>query len=103
MRDVIRHRTFYIMLLITEGEGISRTAHEKIMVLKGNGHNLPWLNARIEELIKLAQDQDEKGIKSKLKEIVPEYQPWESEDGTHETAMPEKESIGLSTFSSTAE
>jgi len=43
MRDAIRLRNFYIMLLITEGEGISRTAHEKILVLKGNGYNLPWL------------------------------------------------------------
>lgn len=62
--------------LITEGEGISRTPHEKIFVLKGNGYNLPWLNQKIEELVGLAQEQDAAGIKSKLKEIVPEYQPY---------------------------
>ena len=62
--------------LITEGEGIVRTPHEKIFVLKGNVCNLNWLNQRIEELVKLAYDQDAPGIKSKLKEIVPEYQPF---------------------------
>ena len=63
--------------LITEGEGIVRTPHEKIFVLKGNTCDLTWLNQRIEELAKLAYDQDEPGIKSKLKEIVPEYQPFD--------------------------
>jgi FlaA1/EpsC-like NDP-sugar epimerase len=61
--------------LITEGEGIVRTAYEKILVLKGNGCDLDWLNQRIEELQKLAYVQDAAGIKSKLQEIVPEYQP----------------------------
>jgi FlaA1/EpsC-like NDP-sugar epimerase len=30
-----------------------------------------------EELIKLANEQDASGIKSKLKEIIPEYQPFD--------------------------
>jgi FlaA1/EpsC-like NDP-sugar epimerase len=63
--------------LITEGEGIVRSPHEKIFVLKGeNNQELSWLNQRIEELVQLAIDQDASGIKSKLKEIVPEYQPF---------------------------
>ena len=62
--------------LITEGEGIVRTDYEKIFVLKGNGYDLNWLNQRIEELTKLAREQDASGIKAKLKEIVPEYQPF---------------------------
>jgi FlaA1/EpsC-like NDP-sugar epimerase len=66
--------------LITQGEGIARTPHEKILVLKGNDSNLPWLNRKIEELVRLAQEQDAIGIKSKLKEIVPEYQPYEITD-----------------------
>ena len=64
--------------LITEGEGIVRSSHEKIFVLKGrNNNDLKWLNQKIEELVKLAIDQDGLGIKSKLKEIVPEYEPFD--------------------------
>jgi hypothetical protein len=34
-------------------------------------------NQTIDELIKLANAQDASGIKSKLKEIIPEYQPFQ--------------------------
>ncbi|MBC8200120.1 MAG: polysaccharide biosynthesis protein [Desulfobacteraceae bacterium] len=61
--------------LITEGEGIVPTKHEKIMVLKGDEHDQILLNGKINDLIQLAKDQDEKGIKAKLREIVPEYEP----------------------------
>jgi FlaA1/EpsC-like NDP-sugar epimerase len=64
--------------LITEGEGIVHSGHEKIFILKGtNNNNLHWLNEKIEELVRLALDQDAAGIKSKLKEILPEYTPFE--------------------------
>ena len=64
--------------LIIEGEGIVHSAHEKIFVLKGkNNNDLNWLNQQIEELVKLALQQDAPGIKSKLKEIVPEYEPFD--------------------------
>jgi FlaA1/EpsC-like NDP-sugar epimerase len=63
--------------LITEGEGIVRTPHGKIFVLKGNTCDLNWLNQKIEELVTLAYDQDVDGIRSKLQEIVPEYQPFD--------------------------
>ena len=64
--------------LITAGEGIVHSAHEKVFVLKGeNNYNLSWLSQKIEELVKLAFDQDAAGIKAKLKEMVPEYQPFE--------------------------
>jgi FlaA1/EpsC-like NDP-sugar epimerase len=63
--------------LITQGEGIVRTDYEKIFVLRGNGFDLNWLNQGIEELVKLAHEQDASGIKAKLKEIVPEYQPFD--------------------------
>lgn len=64
--------------LVTEGEGILPSSHEKIFVLKGgNNNNLDCLNQKIEELVKLALEQDPLGIKSKLKEIVPEYQPFD--------------------------
>jgi FlaA1/EpsC-like NDP-sugar epimerase len=63
--------------LITEGEGIVRTPYEKIFVLKGDTCDLHWLSQKIEELVKLANEQDASGIKSKLKEIIPEYQPFD--------------------------
>jgi FlaA1/EpsC-like NDP-sugar epimerase len=63
--------------LITEGEGIVRTPHEKIFVLKGTACDLTQLTQKIEELTKLAHEQDASGIKSKLKEIIPEYQPYD--------------------------
>jgi len=63
--------------LITEGEGIVRTPYEKIFVLKGDTCDLNWLDQKIEELVKLAKEQDAPGIKSKLKEIIPEYQPFD--------------------------
>jgi len=64
--------------IITEGEGIVPSPHEKIFVLKGqNNYNLGWLNQKIEELTYFALKQDASGIKAKLKEIVPEYTPFE--------------------------
>lgn len=61
--------------LITDGEGIIPTSHEKIMVLKGVGCSLPMLNGKIDEMIKIARSQNIKQIKAKFREIVPEYQP----------------------------
>jgi FlaA1/EpsC-like NDP-sugar epimerase len=61
--------------LIIEGEGVLPTSHEKIMVLKGIECNLELLNGKIDELVKIAEDQEAERIKEKLKEIVPEYRP----------------------------
>lgn len=62
--------------LITEGEGIEETEHEEIMVLRGNNDiSMKEVNKHIKRLVKLAEDGDAKGIKEKLKEIVPEYTP----------------------------
>lgn len=66
--------------LITEGEGIVPTTHKKIMVLKGAETDLNMLNGEIDDLIKLVEGQDEKKIKEKLQEIVPEYKPQGLED-----------------------
>ena len=61
--------------LITEGEGIVPTKHEKIMVLQGK--NLP--NQQMEKLLvrlaRMATVHDARGIKDVLQEIVPEYTP----------------------------
>jgi len=59
--------------LITEGENIVPTRHEKIMVLKGIECDLALLNGKIDELVQFAEEQDGVKIKLKLKEIVPEY------------------------------
>jgi len=62
--------------LITEGEDIVPTHHEKIMVLQSNGCiNPAELNIRLDELIQVAGTFDIPAIKAKLKEIVPEYAP----------------------------
>jgi len=61
--------------LITEGENIIPTSHEKIMVLKGVSCDASQLNGDIEELARLSEGQDLVKIKSKLKEVVPEYTP----------------------------
>lgn len=62
--------------LITEGEGIVPTRHEKIMVLTSTQcNNHDRLPAQIDELIRIADTFDIPAIKAKLKEIVPEYTP----------------------------
>ena len=74
--------------LITEGEDIVPTNHEKIMVLKsGNGWNgyedqaayRQWLLSQIQELCRLAENHDGCGIKDALTKIVPEYTMGNSE------------------------
>ena len=59
--------------LITEGENIVPTHHEKIMVLTGIECDLQLLNGKVDELAQLATEQSGDEIKSKLMEIVPEY------------------------------
>ena len=62
--------------LITQGEGIVPTSHEKIMVLRGDNH-YPYekISAAVDELVIIADQFDSEAIKRKLKEIVPEYMP----------------------------
>ncbi len=59
--------------LITEGEGIVNTEHEKIMVLKGSVCELNILNGRLERMRRLMEEQDGDGIRTALKEVLPEY------------------------------
>lgn len=67
--------------LITKGEGIVPTHHEKILVLKGTVCDLGLLNGDIDRLVALADEQDGEGIKRMLKRIVPEYTPDDNEAG----------------------
>ncbi|MBN2538532.1 MAG: polysaccharide biosynthesis protein [Deltaproteobacteria bacterium] len=61
--------------LITEGEGIVVTNHEKVLVLRGNSFDRDALNADIDALLSVADTRDATAIKKKLREIVPEYTP----------------------------
>jgi FlaA1/EpsC-like NDP-sugar epimerase len=61
--------------LITEGEGIIPTSHEKIMVLKGKECNLDVLKEEIDELMRLSREQNAARIKESLQGIVKEYKP----------------------------
>ena len=74
--------------LITVGEDILPTSHEKILVLRSNNYfngaknsqeARKYLYHELDELVKIAARHDAKGIKIKLKEIVPEYTPQENE------------------------
>jgi FlaA1/EpsC-like NDP-sugar epimerase len=74
--------------LITSGESIVQTEHEKIMVLNsdggGDGRQDPaalreWLKPRLEQLHEAAMRHDSRGVKMKMQEIVPEYTPQETE------------------------
>jgi FlaA1/EpsC-like NDP-sugar epimerase len=74
--------------LITVGEDLLPTGHEKVMALRSNncfnGAKNPQearkhLYHDLDELEKIAVRQDAKGIKIKLKELVPEYTPQENE------------------------
>jgi len=64
--------------LITEGEGVVRTEHEKIMVLGGTLGDDPAdlacvLDRSLEELSAAAQAQDGEAIRALLTRLVPEY------------------------------
>jgi len=74
--------------LITAGEDILPTGHKKVMVLRSSNHlndagyleeTRKKLYREIDELAEIAACHDAKGIKNKLKEIVPEFTPQDSE------------------------
>jgi FlaA1/EpsC-like NDP-sugar epimerase len=66
--------------LITEGEGIVQTDHEKIMVLQGNGRNIGELSNGLEKLLCRSKEHDSSGIKKLLHQLIPEYTPDYSTD-----------------------
>ncbi|WP_018124321.1 polysaccharide biosynthesis protein [Desulfovibrio oxyclinae] len=62
--------------LITEGEDVVRTEHEKIMVLDTDRHIAPdALLDHLSCLADAARDHDAQAIRSVLRKIVPEYRP----------------------------
>jgi FlaA1/EpsC-like NDP-sugar epimerase len=73
--------------LITKGEDIVRTRHEKILALNPNGciggfsdHEAlrSFLEQKLQELLDVAEKHDARAIKKLLSEIVPEYCPQET-------------------------
>lgn len=69
--------------LITQGEGIVNTKHEKILALCNQGWNgkqnqaefVQWLYHSLEDLYRIAATHDAQAIKDKLHEVIPEYAP----------------------------
>ncbi len=61
--------------LITQGEGIVETQHEKIMVLRGEVCDLVEMKTQIAQLAEVALTYEPGRIRQKLMEIVPDYQP----------------------------
>jgi FlaA1/EpsC-like NDP-sugar epimerase len=61
--------------LITEGEGIVPTTHEKIMVLRGDNKSNKEMPKFLSRLAKTATVHDGPGIKEALHDIIPEYTP----------------------------
>ncbi|MFZ2446367.1 MAG: nucleoside-diphosphate sugar epimerase/dehydratase [Syntrophobacteraceae bacterium] len=75
--------------LITRSEDVTHTKHEKIMVLRngnkdwgGRGDQAQfrgWLVQKIEELYHTAETHNACAIKEKLRELIPEYMPQDTE------------------------
>lgn len=62
--------------LITDGEGIVDTYHEKIMVLRGDSTvSCTTFHGYLEKLAEGARAHNGQAIKETLKEIIPEYHP----------------------------
>jgi FlaA1/EpsC-like NDP-sugar epimerase len=61
--------------LITDGEGILATKHEKIMVLRGSDVARKEMELILEQLKDKALEIDAEGIKEIIRKIIPEYEP----------------------------
>jgi FlaA1/EpsC-like NDP-sugar epimerase len=60
--------------LFREGERVRATKHEHILIAEADDLDGARLHEGVLELEKRAREMDEKGIKQKLRELVPEYQ-----------------------------
>ncbi len=61
--------------LITAGEGIVATGHEKIMVLRGDGKPYREMDQHLRDLAERAKAHDAVAIKELLHRLIPEYLP----------------------------
>jgi len=68
--------------LITDGEGIVWTSHEKIMVIRGQGpvRRIDTINSNMDKYMEMIVDQDGEGIRKALKDLMPEYLPQTADD-----------------------
>ena len=73
--------------LITEGEGILPTQHEKIMVLQGNGKTCSELSLPLERLLQKSREHDSRGIKELLQQLIPEYDPYFAKDSLQKVQL----------------
>ncbi|WP_448382799.1 polysaccharide biosynthesis protein [Desulfosoma sp.] len=82
--------------LITQGEDVVRTVHEKILVLRaGNGHDpdsaravRERLERQLAELYQVAERHQAQAIRCALQAIVPEYTPQSCRDVLLQAALP---------------
>ncbi len=75
--------------LITSGEDVMGTRHEKIMVLRANGNGgkgpadlqarSTWLDHELDQLCRIAKTHEPTAIKRKFQHLVPEYTPQEND------------------------
>ena len=61
--------------LLTEGEGVKETYHEKIKVLDSGKMDALFIDSYIEKLVTVCRKGSAIQIKTMLKELVPEYSP----------------------------
>src|SRR5262249_45186236 len=61
--------------LITEGEDIQPTYHEKIKIFRGPGVERSAMEEWLSKVEVTLQERDEYGVVNLLKELIPEYQP----------------------------
>jgi FlaA1/EpsC-like NDP-sugar epimerase len=85
--------------LITQDEGVVSTKYGKIMVLRSNGWNgkknkaefSQWLDGTLEDLYRIVRTHDAHAIRTKLKEILPEYVPPQNVKSVLELKCPKRE------------
>src|SRR5437868_13149586 len=61
--------------LMLEGEGLKRTSHEKIRVLRGTEVNMGQVRLWLDELSALVAAKNVYGLVQMFQQIVPEYRP----------------------------
>jgi FlaA1/EpsC-like NDP-sugar epimerase len=73
--------------LITDGEGIVSTGHQKIMVLRGQHQDPEAIHRHIQKLVRFAMERNEKAIRRSLRAIVPDFLTDTAADVVHLPSM----------------
>jgi FlaA1/EpsC-like NDP-sugar epimerase len=69
--------------LVTEGEDLVPTGHNKIMILRSrNGYSMKLLRDSVKALVQLAMSGNSWGLKEELQRMIPEYTPYREVIGT---------------------